>query len=288
MADIYSTPLQNAVASDKLMKSVTQGGGMNPMAIMGGINAGLSLIDGLLQAGKTRQAREALQNMDIPPAEKFYLDAQLMEAARVGDPDIFTAAVQGPSAMEGISEDPRLRQAQMQEITGLQQLAETGGTPQMEADLMRTQTGLGTTLRGAREAALQNMASRGMAGSGMEAAQQASAQQAAITGASQAGADIAAQRERMRMQALQGLGGAGGRMRGQEFGQASAKASAADEIARRNIGARNQAQQFNIQAQQQAREFNAQQSMREAQARADAERTRAQMEQQKNIALTQM
>jgi hypothetical protein len=257
----------------------------DPTLIMGGVQAGLSIISSLIQAGQTARAREELMNLPIPDASKFYLDEKLMEAARVQDPDIFTSAAQGPSAMEAITEDPRLRAAQMQEIAGLEQLAETGFTPQMEADIMRAQQGLGTTLRGAREAILQSMAQRGMAGSGLEMAQRAAAGQAATQAAATQGADIAARREASRMQALQGLGAAGGRVRGQEWGQKAQVGTAADEIAARNIAARNQAQQFNIQQQQAARAQRAEAAMREAQARADAEKAAAQMEMQKGLAV---
>jgi hypothetical protein len=210
---------------------------------LGGIQAGLSLISGLIERGQAKKAREALEDLPIPDASKFYLDSKLMEAARLGDPTVFTAAVQGPSAMEGISEDPRLRQMQMQELGGLQSLAETGFTPQMEADIMRSQTAMGTTARGAREAALQKFQSQGTGGSGVSMASQMLANQNALGSAAQSGADIAARKQANQMQALQAMGGRAGQVRGQEWGQGAQKASAADEIAARNMAARNFEQQ---------------------------------------------
>jgi hypothetical protein len=84
-----------------------------------------------------------------------------------------------------------------------------------------------------------NMAVRGMSGSGMDALMQMQANQDATDREALAAMEKAGQIQNNKMNASQQLGQMGSQMRGQEFGEKSAKAQAADEIKRFNAQTRN-------------------------------------------------
>jgi hypothetical protein len=101
------------------------------------------------------------------------------------------------------------------------------------------------------------MAARGVGGSGAELASRLASSQSGVNQASQEGARLAAQAQARALQAIAQSGNMAGSMEDREFSQGSAKARAADEIARfntanrqgvsgRNVGMQNEAQRFNL------------------------------------------
>jgi hypothetical protein len=259
---------------------------MSPLApalITGGINAGLSIIDGLVRAGRTREARNMLANIDIPPAEKFMYEAAMME-----DPEKFSAMVQGRTEMEQITEDPRLRQSQMGALQQLQDIQAGGGyTTAERGDIEQISQDMLTRQRGAEMAGLQRAQSRGLGGSGLNLMADLTRRQGGIGAASQAGFDIAKGGALRAMQAGQAAGQLGGQVRGQEFGQQAQVKSAQDAINRANIAAQNQGQQFNIANQMAQARANQEAMNQQRAAAAQAEKDRAQMEMQKQMAQAQ-
>jgi hypothetical protein len=97
----------------------------------------------------------------------------------------------------------------------------------------------GSFMRGQRESALQNAAERGMGGGGAAlAAQMAGSQDSASALASQnAQVNIAAQQRAL--QAMQAAGGMGSQMRGQSFGEANSRGTAADRFTMANTDTAN-------------------------------------------------
>jgi hypothetical protein len=152
----------------------------------------------------------------------------------------------GRSAMEGVSADPRLKEAQMAALAQMQGIGAGGGMTDAErAQMARTQSEVAQADRGRRDAILQNMRARGMAGSGSEMLAQLASSQAATDRAAQQGLDINGMAQQRALAALQQAGAMAGGMRSQGFGEDSARAQAADAVARFNAANSQQANQFN-------------------------------------------
>ena len=128
-----------------------------------------------------REAAEYLESIGVPPAEAQRI---ALEYAQVG-----------PSAMEEIETDPRLRSAQMDALAQMQEMGAPGLTGEERAQQMMITRGSGAQAQARDKAILQNMAERGMGGSGAEliarlqgsqsAADRASVQQAQLSGQAQ-------------------------------------------------------------------------------------------------------
>jgi len=259
---------------------------VDPLTLTGGINAGLSLIDSLVRTGRINEARNILQNMNIPPADKMAYEAVL-----VNDPERFSAMVQGRTEMEQITEDPRLRAAQMEGVEGLGDIVAAGGyTPVERAQMERVSNEMLTRQKGARQAALQQAQARGLGGSGLRLASDIGMGQAALGAASQRGFDIAAGGQQRALQAMQARAGLGGQIRGQDWGQAAEAARSQDVINRANRAAQNQMTQQYAQQKWQGQLANQQAQMDAAKSKADAEKIRADMlrQQQQALASTYM
>lgn len=241
------------------------------------LRGGTSLAGGIISGVQQRRLREELQNLDIPPAERFMYEAMLMQ-----EPEKFVAMLQGRTGMEQITEDPRLRQAQIGALQGLQDIAAGGGyTTAERGDIERTTIDMLTRQRGAEEAAMQRAQAQGLGGSGLRLASDIGRRQAGIGAASQQGFDIAKGGQQRALQAMQAAGGMGGQIRGQEFGQQAQIKAAQDAINRANVAAQNVGQQFNIQQQQQTAAANQAAINAQRAAAAQAQKDRTMMEMQK-------
>lgn len=213
-------------------------------------------------------AQQALETITgIPDLELDPITLERLQSAGVVTPEMIETITQGPSAMEGISTDPRLAQAQMKALENLSQLGEEGLTAVDRAALNEMRRSVETGERGRQGAILQDMAARGMGGSGAELAARLSSSQAATERAASEADRLAAMAQQNRLAALSQAGQLGGQIRGQEFGEKSAIAQAQDAIARfnaankqqvaaANVGARNLAQQFNLQSEQDRLRYN--------------------------------
>ena len=166
------------------------------------------------------------------------------------------------SAMEGVSTDPRLKQAQLAALSSLQEIGSSGGMTATErAQLAKVQGEVAQADRGRRAAILQNMQSRGMGGSGMELLAQLQSSQGATDRASQAGLDISGMAQQRALQALNQAGGMAGGIRGQDFGEQSQIAAAKDAIAKFNAANTQQANQFNAGQLNSMGQFNSSQAL---------------------------
>lgn len=169
--------------------------------------------------------------------------------------DVYT---QGPTNLAGIEIDPRLADAQMQALTSLQDVADSGGlTLADEAALNRIQSQTAQADRGRREAIMQNMRATGMGGSGMDLLAQLQSSQAATDAASQQGLDVAGMAQQRALDAIMRGGGLAGDIRGQQFGEQATIRSAQDEIDAFNAANLTQGSQFNTNTTNQGKQFNA-------------------------------
>lgn len=261
-----SDPLVDAASGAAMGGAV--GGPLGAVAggavgLLGGILGGQSARRQERQADRLR--REALaqyEGIDLPDYEKMRLYLQDLEQVGELDPKLMGQIDQlGPSAMEGVEVDPRLRDAQLQALEYMQELGTEGLTQGEMAQLRQIQRQAQAQQQAQQQSILQEMAQRGMGGSGVELA----ARLAAAEGGSGMAAeqfDRAAQMAQQR--ALEGMmqsGQLGGQIRSQEFGEQSEAARAADIIDQFNLSQRlghrsadvdrlNQAQAANLAEQQ--------------------------------------
>ena len=201
------------------------------------------------QAEKLRDQlamQEAATRYAIPGVDK-YQSQDFATPEYAGDVTPETAQ----TAFTDITEDPRLKEAQMTGLAGYEQLAKTGTTAADEARMRDIFKRIGQERRGASERLQQQFAQRGMGGSGLEAALQAQAGQAAADRASDLGLGVKAQGEARTERGLAGLGSLGTQVRGQEFDMAARKAQAQDLINRFNVGNRLNAMMRNVGTRQQ-------------------------------------
>lgn len=199
------------------------------------------------------------QNIPLPVLKEYY--PELYQVVAQMNPELETAVNLGPSAMSGISTDPKLRQAQLNALSKLEQI---GLGEQSAEDVARNSqiiSDVNTNLQGQQGAIMQNMAARGMSGGGSELVARNMAAQGAANRQAQMALDSKAQAEQRALQAIMQSGQLGGQMQSQDFQQQQAKAQAADAISKfnaanqqnvigSNVSARNQAQAGNIATQQ--------------------------------------
>lgn len=170
-------------------------------------------------------------------------------------------ALAGPSAMQGITDNPAMLGQEQASLGALQDLVNKGGLNTTDAaNLNQIQGAAAQQSRGQQDAIMQNMAARGMGGSGNELLAKLSASQNATNQAAQQGLDVAGQAQSRALQAMMQGGSLASQLQGQQFGEAAQKASAQDAISKFNAQNSNQMNQYNTAAQNQAGEFNSQQA----------------------------
>lgn len=184
---------------------------------------------------------------------------QLEKYVKSGDltPEQAQVFLQDPSAMNEISLDPALKQAQYDALNSLQEIGNEGGLTAMDkAKLAQIQTEENTAARGQRQAILQNAQERGVGGSGLEMLSQMQNQQDSATRASQRGLDVAALAQERALQALQQAGQLGGQMQAQDFSQKADVARQNDAINQFNAQNKTQVGMANTNTTNDAKKYN--------------------------------
>lgn len=158
----------------------------------------------------------------------------------------------GPTELGGISEDPRLRAAQMQALDSLgREVAYNGETPEDALAYQKAQQESGRIASGLTGAATQSAAQRGLGGGLQEYIGGLTGAQAGANQANQMQLQEAADARARKLQALDSLSGMASGIRGQDYGIASARANAQDLINKYNNGMMWNVQQYNNQLPQQ-------------------------------------
>jgi hypothetical protein len=215
------------------------------MVLSPGLIAGLTgLAGGLLgkDAGRSRANEDALralaanvEGIQVPELYESEITIEDLIALDLIDPEDAQALEQDPSAFAEIVGDDTVKAAYMDALEQWRSLASEGGLS--DTDKMRLsdiENRMARKERGAREAILQGAHERGVGGSGLELAQQLISQQEAAGRRSQEGLDVAARSEQRVLEALARQEGLAKDIRGQDFSEASKKASAEDIISKFN------------------------------------------------------
>jgi len=199
----------------------------------------------------------SFSDLQMPAIEDMQLQLeQLVQQGRL-TPDQAQAILQGDSSFDQINEDPSLRNAQLQALSQLQEITDSGGLTAMDkAQINEIQGAMNQQERGSRNAIMQNAQSRGVANSDMAMASQMLNQQESAQRGSQQGMDVAAQAQQRALDAIAQSGQLGGQIRGQDFGQNAQKAQAQDMINQFNTQNRQNVNMANTQANNQAQQYN--------------------------------
>jgi hypothetical protein len=172
---------------------------------------------------------------------------------RMGDYDkLGTAGYQpvaaqqlGPSALEGIQNDPEGRIAQQQAMASLGDLANRGGLNLADTAALNDIQGNLNRNNSARQQGLANQyAARGQLGSGAQLSMDLANNQNAAQNANQQGEATAGQAQARAMQAIMAKGQMGRTMSQDEYNKAKSAAEARDAIEARNAAARTHAGEY--------------------------------------------
>jgi hypothetical protein len=154
----------------------------------------------------------------------------------------------GPSAMGGISTDPRLAQAQMQALSQLSQTGQMGMTPAEQAALTQAQQSAASQAQAKNSQIMDQFARTGMGGSGAQLAAQLSNSQGSAQQLANNSNQVAQNAQQNALQAISQSGNLAGNIQGQQFGQQAAQAQAKDYINQFNLQNAQQVSNQNTQA----------------------------------------
>jgi hypothetical protein len=181
-----------------------------------------------------QQALAQYANINIPDIQKQLLNLQQYGEVGQLSPELQQLISMGPTALEGVTTDPRLRADQMNALEAMSGLAQ--GVPQ-SGDLagfeLARQNAAGE-LNAQNASVLQNMQQRGQAGSGAELLAKLKNNQSGAQMLQEAQLQQAQAMQQARMQALQSQASMAGNLRNQDYGEQSNLAKAKDAIAQFN------------------------------------------------------
>lgn len=198
------------------------------------------LLSGLLggSAGKSemekatqlqRDAIARLEAIGIPTIEAQKIALETPQLV-----DLLEAEVLGPSAMEGVRVDPRLRQAQMSALEQMSGLADQGLGAEDRAAFNELRRAAAGQAQAQAQSVLQNAAAQGTLDSGAALAAQLAAGQSSADRMSQEGDRLAAQAAAARRQALMSKADMASQLGQQNFNQQASVAQARDAISQFN------------------------------------------------------
>lgn len=227
----------------------------------GNIFGGIAAQDGLLRAqGKAErsqyEANQILQEIASAPDISKPLILEKYKQAGVLTPEMEQYITAGASKMEGVKSDQASLDAQKQALQQLQQRSTQGLTSADRAGLNQARQQAAQDQESKQAQILQQAQMRGQGGQGATLAAQLMAAQSGANQESAAADRLAQMAQANALSATAQTGQLGGQINNQLFGQDSAKASAADQMARFNIGNQIGQQQRNVGAGNQAQAAN--------------------------------
>lgn len=221
-------------------------------------------------ARMVRAAMDDLAKVPVPDPNSLKIQMQqLVQQGLVAPQDAEAVLIQHNAYDEANGSD-QARGAQLSALQGFQDTANAGGlTDTSRASIQQTLDELANTERGQQQAIGQDARRRGISGSGLELADRLISQQSSADQAGRRGMDIAALAEQAKVEALKNAANTGATIENQTFGEQSAKATAANQIAEynatnqqqvtlQNIAARNAAQAANLAEKQRVSDTNTQ------------------------------
>lgn len=204
-----------------------------------------------------KRARSVLGGQKIPSLEEARSQLDLYVQMGLMSPEEAEAQLQEQTAYAQIEEDPRLRASQIDALTELEGIADSGGMDaRLRSALGDVSTQQMTESRGAQDAIMANARERGIAGSDLESVNRMVVNQAAATRAAQQGTDAAAIAEQRRMQALTDQAEMAGGVRSADYAKKANEAAARDTINRFNTSAKQSVNNANVDAANRAQALN--------------------------------
>lgn len=191
--------------------------------------------------GLSREAVEQLKRLYVPTVEEQKILLQNPELA-----GLLEAEQMSGTALDEVSVDPRMRQAQMRALEELSGLSQTGLGAQDIAAYNQLQRQSAAQAQAEQEQALQQAAARGTLDSGSNVMAQLLAGQQAANRSQQGGEQLAAQAAQARRDALSQYANMASGMSNQDFSQKAQIANAQDTINQFNAQQRTGAGQFNL------------------------------------------
>jgi hypothetical protein len=151
------------------------------------------------------------------------------------------------SEWDNIQSDPNLKAKQMSQLSALDEIQKSGGmTAGDRANWNKLQMDVNSADAGRRGAIQQGMAMRGMASSGNSLLAQLQGAQDATNTQSQASGQVAGMAQQRALDAMMRSGQLAGDIRGQDFSENAARATAKDSISRFNTTNSMDQDRFNI------------------------------------------
>lgn len=241
-------------------------GGPWGAVIGGGIGLAGGLMGGAAASEEQERAQKILQemyaryaNLQIPDIEKQRLAFEEYRSSGNYDPAMESAlGISEHDPMQDIQVDPRLRQAQMNQLETLSKLGETGFSPEERAQINSMQRKVEADNTSRLQQILQQQDMRGVGSSEAGLAARLQSSQSAANRQAQEQEQIAAQAWNRALQAKMGAGQLGGQIENTQFGQEAAKAGAQTNREMANFNNRNSVQQRNIASQNQGQMYNLQ------------------------------
>jgi len=195
----------------------------------------------------SKEAARLFADLDIPEIEKQKILLENPEL--VG---LLEAEELGTSAMEEISLDPKMREAQLAALASLQEEGVTGLSVEDRFAADELRRGADAQAQAEQKAILSGMAQRGTLDSGAQLAAQLGAQQAGAQRRAEGSGRLAADASARRKQALLQSANVASGMEGAEFGRKSQQAQASDIINKFNVSNRQNIAAQNMAARQQS------------------------------------
>lgn len=235
-----------------------------PALIGGAASLGGALIGAGAMGSAQGQARDLieqsirdLQAIGVPPMEAMEITLEKYRSEGQLTPELEQVIRQGSSEMEGISLDPRSKEAQIQALLELQDIGNEGGMRLSDKAKMNQMMGeIQSAEKGSRDRIEQEMREKNQFGGGAELAMKLANQQNAAQAANQMGLGLNAQAQDRAFQAILEAGKLGGNINAQDFDQQARVKAAQDEINRFNAQNSQEVAMRNAAAQNQARQYN--------------------------------
>lgn len=204
-----------------------------------------ALLQMIMSTGGALAANEAAAG-DRAAARRV-LEQIIKKYGQAGTPELVAAEAEqlGPSALESIETDPRLREAELGSLDALTEMGERGGLL-LEDQVALNKVGNQLARREAagRASIANDFAARGQLGSGAQLAMSLANQQDSANRAADAGANTAATMQRRYFDSILQRGRLAGDISDRDYRRQSDAARARDSIAAHNAAARGDAARY--------------------------------------------
>lgn len=213
-------------------------------------------------AARARGAQQAalanFAGVDLPTLGSQEINPEMLQYLADYAPVTEAQQTLGPTGYEQIALDPRLKAQQMSALEQLSGLSKTGLSPADMAAIEQARRGAAAEAQAKQGQILQEMSQRGQGGSGAELIARLKSAQAGADRQSAESLQITRDAEQRALQALTQGASLAGSVRGQEYGEQSDLAKAKDIINQFNTQNSQNVQQRNVQGQNQAQLANLQ------------------------------